>query len=172
MFASLGIIAVTIVSALYLAQFLEDEGWEKVPRKMYEFDQLPGEEVLIRGLLEVNERVILAIPKEGKPSLITEEDVDRIVAEGLKDAYDFRNPGWTHRIRLENIGIEPSFMIEDQYYYVIVSSGTEAWRSEDLLNRFVGMEVELVGKWDSFSDPVYPTLSVTQFQPKSIREAR
>ncbi len=168
---SLGIIVVAVVAGLYLSRDMAEDGWVKVPRNVHEFDQLPGEEVLIRGYLEENDRTVLAIPKEGEPTLIADADVNRIVAEGLREAYDFREPDWTHRIRLEGIDIAPNFLIGGEGYYVIISSGTDVWRSENVLDQFADREVELIGKWDSFTDPAYPGLSVTQFQPKSIREA-
>jgi hypothetical protein len=145
-------------------------GWESVPRHVHETDKVPGEEVIIRGYLEKNDRV-LAIPKDGEPSLITEEEVDQIVEDGLKGEYDFRNPGWTHRIRLEDSEIAPSFTIGETRYYVIQSFETTVWKTEDLFNKYLDREVELLGKWHPYTDPVYPNLSVTQFLPISIREA-
>lgn len=162
------IIAAVAATTVYLAQ-LGRGGWVSVPRRVHAFDQFPGEEVIIRGTLEENDRFVLAIPKSGEPTLVTEAEVDRIASEGLLNEYDFRNPGWTHRIQLNNSEIAPNFVIDGRAYYVIVSSGTEAWRSEDLFDKYVGREVEILGKWHSFTDPVYPELSVTQFQPKSIR---
>ena len=103
--------------------------------------------------------------------MITDAQVDRIVSEGLVEEYDFRNPGWTHRIQINGSDVSPNFQINGKDYYVIVSSGTEAWRTEDLFNNYLGQEVEILGKWDSFTDPVYPKLGITQFQPKSIRMA-
>ncbi len=168
--AALTIVVVAIVTGLYLSKTIGQGGWVRVPRRTYEFDLLPGEEVVVLGYLEANDRVIVAIPKDGEPSLITEAEVDRITAEGEREKYDFRKPGWTHRIQLDDNPIAPSFQIGDKKYYGIVSFGTEAWKAEDVLDEFVGKEVELLGKWDSFTDPEYPGLSITQLQPKSIRE--
>lgn len=172
MIAALGIAISATLTALYINQALTDGGWVKVPRKAYEFDQLPGEEVMIRGLLEVNQRRILAIPKSGEISLITEDEVDGIVAEGRKDDYDYREPGWTHVIQLEGRPARPSFEADGKDYYVIISSGTEAWKSEDVLKEYAGSEVEMIIKWDSFTDPRYPGIAVTQIRGKSIRRAQ
>ena len=154
----------------YLSNPPSSEGWEDVPRKVYEFDQFPGEEVIIRGRLEDNERVIIAIPKAGDVELITEEQVDAIDQQGLRDEYDFRKPGWTHRLR-SDLDVTPSYEEAGVGYYVLINSGTEAWRSEDIYSEFVGKDVEILGKWDSFTDPVYPFLSIVQFRGKSIRLA-
>jgi hypothetical protein len=163
------ILIVVIAAALLVAP--DDEGWVKVPMDNSEYKGLPGDEVTITGLLEANDRIVLAIASGTKPTLITEDEVDRIVSEGLKDRYDFREPGWTHRIRRQDEEIEPNFVIGGDPYYVILSSGTEVWRSENVLKDYEDAQVEIIGKWDSYMDPVYPTLSVTQFRARLIRKA-
>jgi hypothetical protein len=170
---SLVILAVVVAAVLVLVGLGDsggDSGWESVPRKVHEFDLLSGEEAVVRGILEANDRV-LAIPKKGEPDMITEAEVDLIVSEGLREDYDFRNPGWTHRIQLNHSTVGPSFVANDQSYHVIVSFETAAWRTEDVLNKYLGQEVEILGKWDSYTDPLYPKLSITQFRPKLIRKA-
>ena len=160
------IVAVGLVA--YLSLSPEDEGWEDVPRKVYEFDQYPGDEVVIRGRLEANDRKILAIPKAGDVELITEKQVDAIVQQGLRDEYDFRNPGWTHRLRAD-LNATPSFEEDGVGYYVLINSGTEAWSSEDVYSEFEGRDVEILGKWDNYTDPIYHLIGVVQFRGKSIR---
>jgi hypothetical protein len=168
--ALIPIILIAVVAAALLLGS-EDEGWVKVPIDNSEYKGLAGEEVTIAGLLEANDRLVLAIASGAKPTLITEEEVDRIVSEGLKGQYDFREPGWTHRIRMENEEIEPNFIIDGDHCYVILSTGTDVWRSENVLKDYEDAEVEIIGKWDSYMDPVYPTLSVPQFRARYIRKA-
>lgn len=165
----LAILAVGLFTYLLLSSG-GDEGWEDVPRKVYEFDQYPGEEVVIRGHLEANERVILALPDGGVPELVSEERVDEIVEQGLRGSYNFIKPGWTHVI-ISDPGITPSYELDGAKYYVLINSGTEAWRSEDVYSRYEGEDVEILGKWDSFTDPKYPGLGIVQFRGKSIRLA-
>jgi hypothetical protein len=164
-------IPIAIIGGIIIPLSLGKEGWESVPREVHKTDKIPGEEVIIKGFLEKNDRV-LAIPKDGNPTLITEEEVDQIVENGLKEEYDFRNPDWTHRIRLEDSEIIPSFTIEDMKYYLILSFETNVWKTENLFNKYVGKEVEILGKWSPYTDPIYPELSVTQFLPISIREVQ
>jgi hypothetical protein len=164
-------IPIVIIGGIILPLSLGGEGWKSVPREVHKTDSIPGEEVIIRGYLERNDR-ILAIPKDGEPSLITENQVDRIVEEGLKGEYDFRNPGWTHAIRLEGSDIVPSFTIGEDRYYVILSFETNVWKTDELFDGYMGVEVELLGKWSPYTDPDYPRLSITQFLPISIREAQ
>ena len=168
--ALIPIILIAVVAAALLMQ-PGNEGWVKVPIDNSEYKGLAGEEVTIAGLLEANDRLVLAIAGGARPTLITEDEVDRIVFEGLKDQYDFREPGWTHRIRMENEEIEPNFIIDGDHCYVILSTGTDVWRSENVLKDYEGMEVEITGKWDSYMDSVYPTLSVPQFRARYIRKA-
>jgi hypothetical protein len=163
-------IPIVIIGGIIVPLSLGKEGWESVPREVHKTDKIPGDEVIIRGYLERNDR-ILAIPKDGEPSLITEDQVDQIVEDGLKGEYDFRNPGWTHRIRLEDSDILPSLIIDGMSYYVILSFETNVWKTDELFDRYVGVEVELLGKWNPYTDPIYPKLSITQFLPISIREA-
>ena len=164
-------IPLAIIGGIIIPLSLSEEGWESVPREVHETDKIAGEEVIIRGYLENNDRV-LAIPKEGEPSLITEEEVDQIVEDGLKENYDFRNPGWTHRILLEDSEITPSFSIGETNYYVILSFETNVWKTEELFDKYVGKEVEILGKWYPYTDPIYPKLSINQFLPISLREAQ
>lgn len=147
--------------------------WVNVPRDTHEYDLLPGEEGVIRGFLEANDRIILAIPEQGDPGIISEDEVDQLIGEGLGDKYNFIKPGWTHRIQLNETSLTPSLKIEGLSYYVIVSSGTETWKSSDVLEKFAGKEVEMKGKWGSFPIPGHPlSMGVTQFRPRSIREVR
>ena len=165
--------SVTVILVAAVLVFLrppEENGWVKVPGDNSQYKQLPGDEVTIRGLLEANDRTILAIPTGGKPFLITETEVDGIVAEGMKGQHDFRDPGWTHRIRLDDSGMEPDFVIDGEEWFVILSTGTDVWRSENLLRDYEGTEVEMIGKWDSYMTPDHPTISVIQFRARSIRK--
>ncbi len=161
------------VAAYVIVGSGRDAGWIQVPRAVYLYDQLPGQEEIVRGILEANDMVVLAVPKEGDPTFISEDEVDRISKEGLQGQYlNFYKKGWTHRIRLGESDVRPSFEMNGTKYYVILSSGTEAWQSAKVLDKFVGKEVELKGKWDSFMIPDYSSPEgVTQFRPRSIREA-
>jgi hypothetical protein len=145
-----------------------EEGWEDVPRPVFYYDQFPGAEVVIRGRLEANDRVIIAIPKVGEIEPITEQRVDQIVEEGLKEEYDFRKPGWTHRL-LANLDVSPSYEEGGSSYYLLKISGTSAWSAADVYSKYEGREVEILGKWDSFADPDIPALNIVQFWGKSIR---
>jgi len=156
------------LSAYLVLNQAGDGGWEDIPRKVYDFDQYPGEEVVIRGRLEANSRIILALPEGGNPELITEDRVDEIVEEGLRESYDFRKPGWTHVI-LSDQDTVPSYQENGSSYYVLINSGSEAWKSEDVYSGYEGEEVEILGKWDSYTDPEYPGLGIVQFRGKSIR---
>lgn len=162
------------VAIFFVAGAARNGDWVQVPRGVYEYDELPSEQEVIRGFLEANDRVVLAVPKEGAPKFISEDEVDRISKEGLENQYlNFYKKGWTHRIRLSESSVQPNFEINGSRYYVIRSSGTEAWNSSTVLNKFVGKEVEIKGKWDSFMIPDYASPEgVTQFRPRSIREAR
>lgn len=166
--------AVASAGAIYLLAGAARNGdWVQIPRAVYEYDELPAEQEVIRGFLEVNDRVVLAVPKVGEPTFTTEDEVDRISREGLQNQYlNFYKKGWTHRLRLTGSSVPPNFEINGSRYYVILSSGTEAWNSSTVLNKFAGKEVEIKGKWDSFMIPDYASPEgVTQFRPRSIREA-
>jgi hypothetical protein len=145
-----------------------EEGWEDVPREVYLFDQFPGEEVTIRGRLEANDRIILAIPKAGDIELITEQQVDQIVEQGLREEYDFRKPGWTHRL-LSDLDVAPSYEDGGSRYYLLKISGTSAWSASDVYAKYKGKDVEILGKWDNFTDPDIPSLSIIQIWGKSIQ---
>ncbi len=144
-----------------------------MPKAAYIYDSLPGEEVVVRGFLEANDRAVLAVPKVGSPHFITEADVDQLSSQGSAGDYaNFYKKGWTHVLRIDGISVQPSYTAGGSSWYVIISSGTEAWRSSDVLARFSGKEVEILGKWDSFVVPdLSPVIAVTQFQPRSIRVA-
>jgi hypothetical protein len=145
-----------------------EEGWEDVPREVFYFDQFPGEGIIITGRLEANDRVILAIPKVGEIEPITEQQVDRIVEQGLREEYDFRKPGWTHRL-ISDLDVIPSYEEGGSDYYLLKISGTSAWSASDVYSKYEGKEVEILGKWDSFTDPEIPSLNIVQFWGKSIR---
>jgi hypothetical protein len=168
--AVLGIVAGGSLLVVLMAG--EEDGWVKVPRDTYEYDLISGEETVIRGILESNDRVILAIPKEGDYRLVSDEGVDRIVEDGQRDQYDFLKKDWSHRIRSDQINLSPSYESEGESYYVIVSSGTDAWDSSGLLDEFVGKEVEMTGKWDTLTVVGHPQISVIQFHPREIREVQ
>jgi hypothetical protein len=144
------------------------EGWEDVPREVYYFDQSPGEEIIITGRLEANDRVILAIPEAGEIEPITEQRVDQIVDQGLREEYNFRKPGWTHRV-LSDIDVVPSYEEGGSGYYLLKISGTSAWSASEVYAKYEGKNVEILGKWDSFTDPDFPSLNIVQFWGKSIR---
>lgn len=149
----------------------EREGWVSVPHDTGTYDNLPGAEVLARGYLEANPNIIWALPKAGEPSIISEETVDRIVREGRKADYIlFRKIQWTYRLQSESIGLDPSFESGGKRYYLVLSTGTEAWNSSKVLSRYEGKYVEIRGKWDYYADPDYPERGrVLQLWPRSIR---
>jgi len=149
----------------------DGDGWISVPRDTGTYDNLPGDEVVAKGYLEANPRIIWALPKVGEPRIISEETVDRIVHEGLKEDYIlFRKILWTQRLQSEGIDQRPSFEKGGKRYYLILSTGTEAWNSSKVLSRYEGKYVEIRGKWDYYSDPDYPERgTVIQLWPRSIR---
>jgi len=146
-----------------------EEGWEDVPREVYYFDQFPGEEGIITGRLEANDRVVIAIPRVGEIEPITEKQVDQIVEQGLREEYDFRKPGWTHRL-LADLVVGPSYEEGGSSYYLLKISGTSAWSASDIYAKYEGKDVEVLGKWDGFTNPDFPSLNIVQFWGKSIRE--
>jgi hypothetical protein len=75
-------------------------------------------------------------------------------------------------IQLEGSDVVPSFTIGEASYYGILSFETNVWKTDELFDRYMDVEVEILGKWSPFTDPDYPGLSITQFLPISIREAR
>ena len=94
--------------------------------------------------------------------------MDPIVEQGLREDYDFRKPGWTHRL-LSDIDVVPSYEDGGSGYYFLKLSGTSAWSASDVYAKYEGKNVEILGKWDSFTHPDFPSLNIVQFWGKSIR---
>jgi len=167
-----------VITAAGIAWFIyggaQNRGdWTDVPRDTLGYENLPGPEVVVRGRLEANTRVIFAVPKDGEVRLLTENQIDEIDANGSTQNYTtFHKVDWSHTLSTNDLSRKPSFTTGNENRYLILSTGTGAWRSSSVLKDYEGREVEMRGKWDSYSSPDYPLRgSVTQFHPRAIREA-
>ncbi len=169
---SVFILALIAIGVVLVILYPRSPGWTEVPNDRFVYKQVQAEEVVIEGLLTTNYRIVFAVTKDNDFELFTEAGIDELNGNGSMDRYrTFHKQEWSHRLEGQDISRNPSYRENGTAYFLILSTGTETWRSSSVLREFENQTVEIKGKWDSYSSPDYPLAgSVVQFLPEAIRK--